>query len=371
MVLDYSTEGKVMITMYDYIRNMLEELPAEMDGESATPAADHLFEVNDQDPKPLDEEKAILFHHNVAKLLFLCKRARPDIQIAVAFLSTRVKNPDVDDYKKLIRVMRYLRGTVDMPLTLEADKMHVLKWWVDASYGVHPDMKSHTGGALSLGKGVVYGTSTRQRINTKSSTEAELVGVNDVLPQVLWTRYFLEAQGYKVEDSVVFQDNQSAILLEKNGRASSSKRTRHINIRYFFVTDRVQNKELRIEYCPTGDMLADFFTKPLQGTLFQKFRNQVMNIDPSTKLYQDHRSVLESETKTQEGWTVVNRRNNRNTSVDTEVSGKTALRANNSDTGLGLLNGHKDHIAMVTKTGMSGHNGRKGYKKVVKSKCSF
>jgi hypothetical protein len=232
-------------------------------------------------------------------------------------------------------------------------------------------MKSHTGGALSLGKGVVYGTSTRQRINTKSSTEAELVGVNDVLPQVLWTRYFLEAQGYKVEDSVVFQDNQSAILLEKNGRASSSKRTRHINIRYFFITDRVQNKELRIEYCPTGDMLADFFTKPLQGTLFQKFRNQVMNIDPSTKLYQDHRSVLESETKTQEGWTVVNRRNNRNTSVDAEVSGKTALRANNSDTGLGLLNGHKDHIAMVTKTGMSGHNGRKGYKKVVKSKCSF
>jgi hypothetical protein len=98
-------------------------------------------------------------------------------------------------------------------------------------------MKSHMGGMMSLGKGAAYGTSTREKLNTKSSTEAELVGVNDVMPQILWTRYFLEAQGYGVEDSLVYQDNQSAILLEKNGRASSGKRTRHINIRYFFVTD--------------------------------------------------------------------------------------------------------------------------------------
>lgn len=72
-----------------------------------------------------------MFHHNTAKLLFLCKRARPDVQTAVAFLSTRVKGPDRDDYKKLSRVMKYLRGTVNMPLTLEADSTHIVKWWVD------------------------------------------------------------------------------------------------------------------------------------------------------------------------------------------------------------------------------------------------
>ena len=86
------------------------------------------------------------------------------------------------------------RGTVDIALTLEADSLQLMKWWIDASYAVHPDMKSRTGGAFSLGKGVIYGTSTRQKINTKSSTEAELVGVNDVMPQILWTRYFLDAQ---------------------------------------------------------------------------------------------------------------------------------------------------------------------------------
>ena len=90
----------------------------------------------------------------------------------------------------------------------------------------------------------------------------------------------MEAQGYNIDDNILAQDNQSSMLLENNGRASSSKRTRHVNIRYFFVTDRIQNKELSVKYCPTGDMLADFFTKPLQGALFKKFRDLIMNIDP-------------------------------------------------------------------------------------------
>jgi hypothetical protein len=88
----------------------------------------------------------------------------------------------------------------------------------------------------------------------------------------------LSAQGYNVKENKVFKDNQSAILLEKNGRRSSSRRTRHINIRYFFVTDRIQSKELTVEYCPTGNMLADMFTKPLQGSSFYKFRAAVLNL---------------------------------------------------------------------------------------------
>jgi hypothetical protein len=131
---------------------------------------------------------------------------------------------------------------------------------------------------MSLGKGSVYSASTRQKLNTKSSTEAELVGVDDVMPQVLWTRYFLEAQGYEVRDNKIYQDNQSTMLLAKNGRASSGKRTRHINIRYFFVADRVKSGEVSIDYCPTGEMLGDFFTKPLQGVAFKKFRAKILNL---------------------------------------------------------------------------------------------
>jgi hypothetical protein len=126
--------------------------------------------------------------------------------------------------------MRYLRDTADMPLTLRADSLSKIRWWVDASYGVHPDCRSHTGATMSLGSGSVFSKSTKQKLNTRSSTEAELVGVNDAMSMILWTRLFLEAQGVEVTDNVIYQDNQSTMLLAKNGRQSSGKNTRHLEI---------------------------------------------------------------------------------------------------------------------------------------------
>jgi hypothetical protein len=115
-------------------------------------------------------------------------------------------------------------------------------------------------------------------LNTRSSTEAELVGADDAMGMILWTRLFLESQGYMVRDTKLYQDNRSAMLLERNGKQSSSKRTRHINIRYFFITDCIQNNQVCVEYCPTTDMVADIFTKPLQGSAFHKFRDAVLNV---------------------------------------------------------------------------------------------
>jgi hypothetical protein len=83
-----------------------------------------------------------LFHSNVAKLLYLALRARPDILVTVAFLTTRVSSPDIDDLGKLKRVMRYLRDTRNLALTLEASGDGAIRWWVDASFGVHPNMRS-------------------------------------------------------------------------------------------------------------------------------------------------------------------------------------------------------------------------------------
>ncbi len=91
-----------------------------------------------------------MLHTYVAKTLFLCKRARPDLQTVVAFLCTRVQSCDEDDFKKLIRMLQFLRATKDDYLTLSATSLHNVRWWVDASYAVHPDMNSHTGGSMSL-----------------------------------------------------------------------------------------------------------------------------------------------------------------------------------------------------------------------------
>jgi hypothetical protein len=177
------------------------------------------------------------FHTIVAKTLYMTKRARPDTCLSVAFLSTRVRAPDHDDWEKLRHLMEYLRKDSTRPLVLGADNDGLLMWYVDASFAVHPNMRGHI---------------------------------------ILWTRYFLLSQGYGIVENLLLQDNKSAILLERNGKASSSKRTRHINIRYFFVCDSVNMKEISVHWCPTKEMVADFWTKPLQGSHFRKLCDYIM-----------------------------------------------------------------------------------------------
>ena len=281
MTLDYTNPGKVKVHMKQYIENIIKEAPDEFSGTAPTPAANHLFQIDEpeHDIKFLSATNKQLFHHITAQLLYLSKRTRPDIQTAIAFLSTRVSKPDIHDWKKLGRVIRYLRGSINLELTLQAENLNLVKWWADGAFAVHRDMRSHTGAVMTVGKGAAYATSKKQKLNTKSSTEAELVAVDDVLAQVIWTRNFINAQGHTTGPSTLYQDNQSAILLEENGMASSSRRTRHINIRYFFVKDKVDSKEITIKYCPTKEMIGDFLTKPLQGAAFRKFRNLILNIE--------------------------------------------------------------------------------------------
>ncbi len=169
--------------MEDYIDSVLEDTNPDMNGEAVTPAANHLFDVS-KEPILYDEQKSEYFHSVTAKLLFLAKRGRPDIQVAIAFLTTRVKSRDEDDYKKLARVIRYLRMTKGLNLTLEAKNTHIIKWWVDASFAVQKDMKSHTGGTMSMGKGSVYSTSTRhEKFNRGRAGRGGRRDANDHLDQ--------------------------------------------------------------------------------------------------------------------------------------------------------------------------------------------
>ena len=135
MQLDFSVAGQVKITMFDYIQEMLEDFH-KFDPRktiSRTPAADHLFKVRDDQPK-LDEQKSQTFHTFTAKSLFATKRARLDIHTSVAFLKTRIICPDEDDWNKLLRIMRYLRGTKELSLIFSAISRNIVKWWVDGSY---------------------------------------------------------------------------------------------------------------------------------------------------------------------------------------------------------------------------------------------
>lgn len=277
--IEYKGDGSVHLTMKSYLHDAINDFGEDLGTSVCTPAAPYLFEVK-EDAEKLPEEKRQLFHKIVVQLLFVSTQARPDIHIVISFLTSRCSSADVQDWKKLRRLLTYLRDTMDMPLILKAESMTVIKWWVDAAYGVRSDYRSQTGATMSFGLGTISNKSAKQNLNTKSSTEAELIAASDMVPQQIWTRNFLIGQGYDIDRSVLFQDNQFAILLESNGLLYSTKRTKHINIRFFWLADRIDDGELSVEYIPTDEMLADYQTKPLQGSKFIVMRDQIMGHAP-------------------------------------------------------------------------------------------
>jgi hypothetical protein len=183
---------------------------------------------------------------------------RQDIQTAVSFLTTRVKDPDEDNWKKLVSMLKYLNGTRYMKLTLVSDEMNfIIHWYVDGSHQIYEDCRGQIGSLMTLGKGAAISSSNKMKCNTQSSTETELISPHEKLPDIVWTHYFVEFQGYDINECMVFQDHMSALSLEKNGRISSSKRTKHIKAKYFLIKDYYESGEIDVHYCLTDIMWAD------------------------------------------------------------------------------------------------------------------
>jgi hypothetical protein len=236
-------------------------------GAAATPATSDLFYI-DPASKPLSADRAKEFHSMVAKLLFFTKRVKVNCLTAVVFLATRVQHPSEQDWSKLDRTLRYIKATRGEGIILTANDGMVPEAHVDASFAVHNDAKSHTGLYITLGKGPIFVRSAKQTLVSKSSTEAELIALSDSVGQIVWTRDFVMYQGYKIGAVIVYQDNKSTIALIEKGKSTAAG-TRHINIRYFFVKNRVELGDIRIVYLFTLLIIADFFTKALQGAAYR------------------------------------------------------------------------------------------------------
>jgi hypothetical protein len=152
------------------LKGVINDFPEIITGTVITPAITNLFNVRpDNERKVLGEEQARAFHHAVSHLIFATTRAMKDIQHTVAFLTTRVKSPDEDDWMKLKQLLKYIRGTIYMSFILKADSLNIVKWWFDALYATHGDCKGHTGATMFMGIGSITGIS-KKKINTRSST---------------------------------------------------------------------------------------------------------------------------------------------------------------------------------------------------------
>jgi hypothetical protein len=156
MFFDYPAQDQANIDMADYTTKVIVESPFELSKSVPTPAAEDIFQFDDLSLL-LDQERAEIFHTFVTKVLFACKSSSYDFQVAVVMLCTRVMNPTQENWKKLLRMLQWVKSSLKVVIILRANDLSVmkfLKWHVDAKFAVHPDSKSGTGKTMTYGAGV-------------------------------------------------------------------------------------------------------------------------------------------------------------------------------------------------------------------------
>jgi hypothetical protein len=270
MVLDFSGE-ELKITMEKYVEDVV---GGKVLREYVSPAAEDLLSVTESVRLSKDASKE--FHSMVAKLLYLAIRARPDILLAVNFLTSRVSEPTEKDKSKLDRVLGYLSGTKKLGITLKANLPLCVEGYIDASfYSCKDTGVSRSGVYVTLGGGPIYTKTERQKMVVKSAWEAELMAVSDYTSQVIWCKNFLKSLTGDEVKAVVYQDNMATIASITKGRPTHAK-ARHVDLKHFWIKQEVDNKVIDLKYQPTGKMIADYFTKPLQGDLFRMGREQLL-----------------------------------------------------------------------------------------------
>jgi hypothetical protein len=269
MVIEIGTNS-IKLSMEKYIRDMLEEYSEQDLRVYKTPATGLLFE-RDESAQRGEEKK---FHTIVAKLLYLCQRARPNIMLPVLYLCTRVQAPTTFDYDKLERVLGYLKGSIKSKRVLDGSKFTGVTAYIDAAFSCYDDGKGRSGAALMLGNTCVGAFSSKQVMTAKNSTIAEVIGLSDKIEDVEDLDAFLKSQGIDTEPPTIYQDNTSAIQLVVYGGGKQTNR--HVRARIGSVKDMVDRKEVVIVYKKTDEMVADVLTKPLQGGTLSNFTGVIM-----------------------------------------------------------------------------------------------
>jgi hypothetical protein len=267
------TRGCVKVDMRSYLDGVLGGFSGLKSYQG--PAGSGLFDVA-SDAEKLGVNDVRRFHTVVAKLLYLSKRARPDIIATVSFLCTRVKEPTTQDRQKLFHLLGYLQRTKERVLKLRPRGIFRLEAYIDASFALHTDGKSHTGVVILLGGVGVFFASRKQKCVSKSPTEAELVALSDNVGFVeLFHEFVSFVLNCKIGTPTVYQDNTSVISLVTIG--GGVMRTKHLRTRMYLVMEALKENRVRVKYVHTSEMFADGLTKVLDGADFDSFANKALN----------------------------------------------------------------------------------------------
>lgn len=274
MNLKTRNDGSIELSMVQYIKDILDKWPNQNLFLYGHPADDNLF-YSDESSSKLEENESKVFHKVVAQLLYLCKRARPDIGLAVHYLCTRVKGPTNDDVLKLETILGYLKSTLHMTRIISKDdKMNKIEAYIDAAFAAHQDGMGQSGGAIMMGSTLLEPITRKQKCAAKDSTEAELVALSELHLDVLWHQEWFEHQGYRLQIPTIYQDNTSTITLITKG--GGKMRNKNMRAKQAVILEGYHNKDYDIKYIKTEDMLADVNTKAITGFKFHRFTRWLM-----------------------------------------------------------------------------------------------
>lgn len=269
----FKTKQKtVSFFIRQYIENILQKYGMNSANPVATPADINVkLKKNDGVSKPVNPSA---YQSMVGSLLYAAMTTRPDIAQAVSAVSKFNANPDATHLTAVKRIFRYLKGTVNLALKYERSGTETLVGFSDADCAGDQDgRRSTTGNIFLLNGGAVSWLSRKQATVALSTTEAEYVALSQAAQEGTWLRRLLSDLGMDTTPTVILEDNQGAIAIAKNPVDHS--RTKHIDIRYHYIRECVQNGEVELQYCPTNDMKADILTKPLARQKFEYLRRGI------------------------------------------------------------------------------------------------
>ena len=274
--------GYLQLHQRQYILTLLEKYGLMNAKPASTPADTNVHLVKDDGvSKRVDSG---IYQSMVGSLLYAAIATRPDIAQAVSAVSKYNCNPSQVHLTAVKRIFRYLNGTLDLALEYQKSSGGSLVGYADSDWGGdRDDRHSTTGNIFMLSNGPVSWLSKKQSTVALSTTEAEYMALSSATQEAIWIQRLLEDLGTVQDDGISIQeDNQGAIALAKNPIAHA--RTKHIQIRYHFVREAVEEGIINLNYCPTEDMVADILTKPLCKGRFETVRslmgfNQVKRMD--------------------------------------------------------------------------------------------
>lgn len=264
MVIKRLANGNVKVTQEGYVEDLIKRFGVKGKPVSS-PAGPELL-MDDNSPSFSDRRG---YASLLMSLMYLARFTRPDILFATTYLATKTSNPSEADYAKARRILKYIASTKGRGLVFRKSEL-VVRFYADASHHLHWDALGHTGIVATIGGTIILARSVKQKLQARSSAEAELIAVEECCTYVVHMRYLCHELGIPVDGpTMIGQDNQSAMIIAANG-GGSFKRTKHMVGKFGYLKERLDHGDAYLHYVSTKAMLADMFTKPVTKDILDR-----------------------------------------------------------------------------------------------------